>query len=136
MGDKTMKRIALFALACTWLAACEGPDPAGVAPAFQTAPGPNYVLILSASVTGGAASKEAQAAIAAGYNVEVATPLQWAAKTTSDFASYRALILGDPTCSTNAATSVGAAIANNAVWAPAVVGNVFINGTDPVFHYS
>ncbi len=136
-----MKRIALFALACTWLAACEGPDPlgvapAGVAPAFQTAPGPNYVLILSTSVTDGAASKEAQAAIAAGYNVEVATPLQWAAKTTSDFASYRALILGDPTCSTNAATSVGAAIANNAVWAPAVVGNVFINGTDPVFHYS
>jgi len=133
-----MKRIALFALACTWLAACEGPDPLGVAPAFQTspAPGPDYVLILSTSVSGGAASREAQAAIAAGYNVEVADPVQWAAKTTSDFASYRALILGDPTCSNSAATSVGAAIANNAVWAPAVVGNVFINGTDPVYHYS
>ncbi len=131
----TLLLTAVFAAACTDY---EPAGPTGVAPAFQTspAPGPNYVLILSTSVSGGAASREAQAAIAAGYNVEVADPVQWAAKTTSDFASYRALILGDPTCSTNAATSVGAAIANNAVWAPAVVGNVFINGTDPVYHYS
>jgi len=35
-----MKRIALFALACTWLAACERPDPLGVAPAFQTSAAP------------------------------------------------------------------------------------------------
>src|SRR2546428_12385617 len=40
MGDSTMKRIALFALACTWLAACERPDPLGVAPAFQTIAAP------------------------------------------------------------------------------------------------
>lgn len=38
-GDNTMKRIALFALACTWLAACERPsDPLGVDPPFQPAP--------------------------------------------------------------------------------------------------
>ncbi len=36
-----MKRIALFALACTWLAACERPsDPLGVDPAFQTSAAP------------------------------------------------------------------------------------------------
>src|SRR2546422_7972406 len=40
MGDSTMKRIALFALACTWLAACERPDPLGVAPAFKTIAAP------------------------------------------------------------------------------------------------
>src|SRR5256886_16079551 len=40
MGESTMKRIALLALACTWLAACERPDPLGVAPAFQTIAAP------------------------------------------------------------------------------------------------
>src|SRR2546430_12940282 len=40
MGESTMKRIALLALACTWLAACERPDPLRVAPAFQTSAAP------------------------------------------------------------------------------------------------
>jgi len=101
------------------------------------APGPNYVLILDSSVTGGAGSREAAAAVAAGYSVEVATDADWAAKTTADFATYRALILGDDTCrGIGTAPSITAAEANNAVWAPAVTGNVFINGTDPVFHQS
>ena len=103
--------------------------------AAQPAPGPDYVLILSTSVTNGINSREAQAAIAAGYNVEIATPAQWASKTTADFATYRALILGDPTCGGSDAIAVGAAIANNTIWAAAVTGNVFINGTDPVFHH-
>ena len=137
-----MRYVTALAVAAVALIACDQSAPTaptpGEAPAFQAAPGPDYVLILSTSVTGGATSREALAAEAAGYNVEVATPAQWAAKTTSDFASYRALILGDPTCAgppLGLAASVGAAIANNAVWAPAVVGNVFINGTDPVFHH-
>ena len=94
---------------------------------------PEKVLILGESVSGGAASREAQAATALGYAVEIATDAQWAAKTAADFGSYRALVLGDPTCSGSLA-SIDAAIANRAVWGPEVDGNVIVNGTDPVFH--
>jgi len=90
------------------------------------------VLILGPTVTGGAASREAAAAGAIGMNVEVASAAQWAAKTTADFATYRALILGDATCTSLSAAA--AAIANTSVWGPAVNGRILINGTDPVFH--
>src|SRR5262245_23517087 len=56
------------------------------------------VLILDTTVTGGLASDEALAAIAAGKTVELASPAQWAAKTAAEFGAYDALILGDPTC--------------------------------------
>ena len=88
---------------------------------------PPTVLILSSTVTGGAASEEAQAAIALGYNVDVVTPAQWATKTQADFASYRALILGDATCTD--ISVITAAEANASVWGPAVNGNVIIQGS-------
>lgn len=91
------------------------------------------VLILDSTVSGGASSREAQAAIALGYTVEVVNAAGWAAKTQADFATYRALILGDPTCGSST-SSVAAAEANKAVWGPVVNGNVIIIGTDPVFH--
>src|SRR5688572_15652814 len=56
------------------------------------------VLILDSSVTGGMASDEALAAIAAGKTVELASDAQWAAKTAAEFGAYDALIMGDPTC--------------------------------------
>ena len=101
-----------------------------------TAANAGTVLILSTSVTGGASSREAQAAVAAGHAVEVATPAQWALKTTADFATYDALILGDPTCGLPSTPYIGAAEANRTVWSPVIDGNIVVIGTDEVFHHS
>jgi hypothetical protein len=99
------------------------------------------LLILSTTITKPAAngnplSVEEQEAVALGLTVEIATPVQWAAKTTAQFAAYKALILGDPTCAGGgtANTSTAAALANKNVWGPAVNGNIAIYGTDPTFH--
>ena len=94
------------------------------------------VLILNSSVTGGMASDEALAAIAAGKTVELASDAQWAAKTAAEFGAYDALILGDPTCTGGAgnAASIAAAEANRTTWTPTIDGNIVIIGTDEVFH--
>jgi hypothetical protein len=92
------------------------------------------------SVTGGINSPEAAAVTAVGLTPEVVTDAAWAAKTTADFATYRAIVIGDPSCSSvQVPGSPGvdkrppaAAAANAAVWGAAVTGNVAINGTDPV----
>ena len=95
------------------------------------------VLILGGTVTGGASSNEAAAATAAGLGVDVVTDAQWAAMTTAQFHDYNALILGDPTCfGPGISGSIATATANNAVWGPAVDGNVLVIGTDEVFHDS
>ncbi len=91
------------------------------------------VLILEPTVEGGAASREAKAAEEAGRSVEVATPAQWEAMTTAQFAEYDALILGDPTCG-ESTSLIAAAEANAATWNAAVNGNVIVIGTDPNFH--
>ena len=96
------------------------------------------VLILDSSVTGGVASDEALAAIAAGKTVELASDAQWAAKTAADFGAYDALILGDPTCTGGGgnAASIAAAEANRTTWSPTIDGNIVIIGTDEVYHRS
>jgi hypothetical protein len=91
------------------------------------------VLILDGTVTGGTASVEAVAATAAGMTVEIVNNAQWSAKTTIQFASYRALILGDPTCGTLGSTTNTIA-STAATWGPAVTGNVIIIGTDTSEH--
>lgn len=93
------------------------------------------VLILEPTVTGGAGSVEAIKAIAVGKTPVLVDNATWASMTTSDFASYDAIILGDPFCVTNTGP-ITAAIANASVWGAAVTGNVIINGTDPVLHSS
>jgi hypothetical protein len=94
---------------------------------------PGQVLILNGTVTGGAASSEAVAAVAAGKTVVLASDAQWSAMTATDFASYDAIVLGDATC-VETLTGVQAAINNTAVWGPVLSGNVIIIGTDPVYH--
>jgi hypothetical protein len=91
------------------------------------------VLILASTVTGGMSSMEAQTAITLGYDVELATDAQWLAKTQAEFESYRALILGDPTCLDDNAT-IAAAESSTGTWGPAVDGKVVIIGTDMVYH--
>ncbi|WNG54922.1 DUF5011 domain-containing protein [Archangium gephyra] len=131
---------ALLIAACgTEMPSEEGSEKAEVAPSAvsvraQGVGSTNKVLILNNTVTGGAASLEAAAARAQGYTVELATDAAWAAKTSADFATYRALILGDNTCS--GVGLIAAAVANRNVWGPVVDGNVILVGTDPVFHKS
>lgn len=91
------------------------------------APNSNSVLILS--TTNGI---ESTVAASLGLTVVVVTPAQWATMTQSDYASYRAIILGDPTC--GSVSAVAAAEANVNVWSPVVKGNILIDGTDPSFH--
>src|SRR6476659_9731718 len=92
----------------------------------------NKVLILASTVVNGASSQEAVAATRLGMAVEVVTPAQWAAKTSADFATYRAIILGDPNC--GSATAINAAVSTRNTWGPMVNGNVVIVGTAPVFY--
>ena len=96
---------------------------------------PEKVLVLATTVTGGAASEEAQAASALGFGVDIVDASGWAALTAAQFGSYRAIVLGDPTCST-ALSDWSAAEANRATWGPQVDGNIIVNGTDPVYHSS
>lgn len=97
----------------------------------QAAPG--EVLILGPTVSGGLGSVEATKAIVVGKTPVLVDNATWAAMTTSDFASYDAIILGDPYCVTGTGP-ITAAMANASVWGAAVTGNVIINGTDPVLH--
>jgi LPXTG-site transpeptidase (sortase) family protein len=90
------------------------------------------VLILDTSVSGGVNSTEALQAVALGYSVEMASAAQWAAKTQAEFATYRALILGDNRCS--AINSIQAAISNRSTWSPVIRGNIMLIGGDPEFH--
>ncbi len=98
----------------------------------SAAPG-GTVLILSTSVLGGTSSVEYVQAVALGFTVELANASQWAAKTQADFSTYRAIILGDATCSTDA-SYIQAAIDNRTTWGPAINGNIMLIGGDPEYH--
>jgi hypothetical protein len=137
-GDTTMaqrQRTSQLLLSATWLAILTLIISSFGTSAHATvaASTSNQVLILNSTVTGGVNSIEAQAAIANGLEPVVVDEAVWSSLTTAQFASYRALILGDATCSENIPT---AAVTNAATWGQAVTGNVIINGTDPVFHAS
>jgi hypothetical protein len=99
---------------------------------FAQAPG-GRVLILEPTVTGGAASIEATTAASLGFAVDVVSPTTWSTLTAADFARYRAIILGDPTCQTST-SAIAAAEANASVWGPVVTGNVVIIATDATYH--
>src|SRR6266699_1313861 len=75
------------------------------------------VLILAGTVTGGSSSIEASEAAADGFAVDVVDAATWSAMTAAQFASYRAIILGDPTCS-GITPDITAATANSKVWGP------------------
>ncbi len=97
----------------------------------HAAPG-GTVLILSTSVIGGTSSVEYLQAVDLGFTVELADASQWAAKSQADFATYRALILGDATVF--CLSSIQAAIDNRTTWSPAIDGNIMLIGGDPEFH--
>jgi lysophospholipase L1-like esterase len=107
---------------------------AAAGPAAQAATS-NNVLILDATVSGGSSSVEAQEVSAQGFTPVVVNDATWEGMTTAQFASYRAIVIGDPSCGPYGDTSyLTAALSNTATWGAAVNGNVLIIGTDPVLH--
>jgi cysteine-rich repeat protein len=97
------------------------------------APNDTSVLILDTTVVGGASSAEALEAAELGLTPVVVDAETWRASTASDFATYRAIVLGDPTCE-GSTEPVAIAEANRDVWGPVVKGNVVVNVTDPAYH--
>jgi len=91
------------------------------------------VLILSTTISGGLSSTEANEAAARGFAVDIVDPTAWSAMTAAQFSTYRAIILGDPTCRVGT-DSVAGAVSTASTWEPLLNGNVIIVGTDPVFH--
>lgn len=100
------------------------------APAGATPTGPK-VLIMTESVNGGASSVEATTLSAQGFTVELLPGAQWASKSTAYFSEFRALVIGD-TGSTPAAVYDTYLESSKSLWSPAITGNVFIAGADPV----
>jgi cysteine-rich repeat protein len=100
----------------------------------QPAPDDFSVLMLDTTVSGGLGSSEAQAASNLGLTPVVVDGATWSGMSTAEFASYRAIVLGDPTC--GSVSALTAAEGNVGVWSAAVEGNLVINVTDPSFHAS
>ncbi|MEO8347561.1 MAG: myxococcus cysteine-rich repeat containing protein [Acidobacteriota bacterium] len=94
----------------------------------QPAPNANSVLILSSLDADGF---YAARAVALGLTVVNATDVQWAARTTADFATFKAIIIGDPDCGV---APPAAAVANASVWGAAIDGPILVIGTDEYFH--
>ena len=94
----------------------------------QPAPNANSVLILSSVDADGF---YAARATALGLTVVTATDVQWAARSTADFASFKAIIIGDPDCGDS---PPAAAVANSSVWGAAIDGPILAIGTDEYFH--
>lgn len=105
---------------------------AAVAPVAARASTQPSVLILGSSVNGGTSSTEYQQAFTQlGYSVTVATDSQWP---TENFSSFNAIVLGDPSTSSNCSATVPSeALTTRSTWEPSVQGNVAIIGTAPAF---
>jgi RHS repeat-associated protein len=115
-------------MAAIWLVAI----PIALAPPAR-ASSLGTVLILSTSVNGGTSSPEAQAATADGYSVTVASPSTWDSLTEANFASYSAIVIGDPSNGSCATTVPSDALSTAATWGPAVTGNVAVVGSAPEY---
>lgn len=111
-----------------------GPRSRGVVLSGHGAADDHTVLILASTVAGGAASLEATQAASLGATVEIASDEEWNAKSTADFTTYRAIVLGDPDC-VDDTSPITAALASGSVWGPAITGNVLLIGSDPEWHF-
>jgi hypothetical protein len=78
---------------------------------------------------------EQSVATTQGHNVTVVDTTTWATMTTAQFASYDAIVFGDPDC-TEDPSPLTAANSNKAIWSQAITGPKVIIGTDPVWHLS
>jgi len=100
------------------------------------APDGNSVLILEEVDGGSVYSTEAAGQ---GFTAVVVNAATWVTYTQEDFATFRAIIVGDPTCSSDIAM-IASVEANRALWSAAVGGPAGSNpklliGSDEQFHY-
>ncbi|MEX1246696.1 MAG: myxococcus cysteine-rich repeat containing protein [Thermoanaerobaculia bacterium] len=95
----------------------------------QPAPDANSMLVLTSVDGGGSYSASATTQ---GFTVVPASDAEWAARTAGDFATFKAIILGDPSCG---GTPPAVAEANAAVWGSVIDGPILIVGTDERFHF-
>lgn len=100
---------------------------------LANAPSSNSVVILVTTVNGGTSSVESTQALALGYDVVINNAATWSSMTQANFASYRAIVLGDPSCASNTGV-LTAAETNRTTWSPAINGNMIIIGVDPSVH--
>jgi hypothetical protein len=114
----------------------------GLFPALSAA-APPKALILGSSISPGSAndpsgvSLEEQQAAQAGFAVTVVSDADWQSMTATQFAAYRLLIVGDPTCL--GGDNAAGAEPNAATWERVVMassGNKVLIGTDPTYHYA
>jgi hypothetical protein len=101
------------------------------APAVAHAGAEVSILIYGPSLNG-SPRNEQTVAERLGYSVTVADESTWSSYTTDDFASYDAIVFGDPTCGQK--QLLATAEATRAVWSPAVTGNIMVIGMDPIYH--
>lgn len=105
----------------------------GLAGATMAQAATGKVLLYGPSVQNGATSTEALQAQALGYTVDVVSASTWDSMTRAQFASYRAIVIGDNNDSGDDADLAGAE-ANVGVWGPAVTGNIMLSGADAEYH--
>jgi hypothetical protein len=101
------------------------------APAVAHAGAEVSILIYGPSLNG-SPRNEQTVAERLGYSVTVADESTWSSYTTDDFASYDAIVFGDPSCGQK--QLLATAEATRAVWSPAVTGNIMVIGMDPIYH--
>jgi len=119
--------LILAVMLATSSLAMTSPSPVHAGPLYAGAADSNTVLI---DGSGTSKSVWADQAAAAGFTVEVADAAAWAAKSTADFSTYRAIILPDQMCAGPSAI----ALSTRTTWGPAINGNVLVIGGDPDYH--
>jgi hypothetical protein len=94
------------------------------------------ILFYGPSLTDEKPLNEAKIAQLAGYEVRVADEAKWRSLTTDDFASYDAIVVGDPNCGSDydAGDYLAPVLETRDTWAPAVTGPAIAVGSDPMFH--
>ncbi|KIW23626.1 uncharacterized protein PV07_11812 [Cladophialophora immunda] len=78
---------------------------------------------------------EEEHAVGLGFTTKVVTETEWRAMKTSDFAAFKAIIIGDPFGSSDVSL-IQVLADTNTTWGPAVTGNVIIHGADQSNHDS
>src|SRR6267378_579369 len=144
-GMKSIRMVEtrlVFATSATlFLLACAEPPDSTQSPATRTngtelalptsGMAQKDILIYGPSLFG-APDNEATLAASAGHSVTVADPVTWSAMTTGDFAQYRAIVFGDPTCQDTPDPTLTVAETNKATWSAAVTGKMVVIGSAPI----
>lgn len=96
------------------------------------------ILFYEPSLSMGQPLNEAKIAQTAGYEIRVADEDRWRSMTTEDFATFDAIVVGDPDCGYadyyGEPDYMDAVLETRDTWSPAVTGQVILVGSDPMYH--